>query len=236
MNFNTPVPKVIINAPPRSGTAYFLFLIEYTFNQLFNIDNEHSPDIYRSTLRSHNPEMLLATFPKTTLQTSIIRNPLDLIPSIVTKTIGGLGNTVSLGKAMPHELDLIPPNDEFILGQIQVYSKYLEFALKNIDNLTLFTFEQITQEPDFVMDKILNKLNISKRIEYSLFELLNLADKYIVYHKLAEYGYNNPLPIPQDSLIKKPKIYYELKEQMLSVEETKPLMNLYDLVKQKITS
>lgn len=211
--------KIMINSSPRSGSAW---LQSNLMNAMFEIIKNKDQDFKENFLsRTHTPEMLLGMFPANILQTTIIRNPLDIIPSIITKTYGGLGSTVSLGINMPHEMKQIPEDDHFIDGQVKVAKKYLENTLKNFDNLHAFTFEDVTQNMQFVVDTFVKELGLS-HIELNSNEILmTRAKNNIETFNYGHPGYSNAVPVEE-----KPEVYYRIKEK---VEKSKSVASLTDL-------
>jgi len=135
--------RILINSAPRSATTWLQFILYHHKITSLNINNiKYGPDIYSPAfiIRSHVPVTLLAKFDDIT-QTTILRDPLDLIPSIVTKTAGGLRDSVISGIPQPIERDYANL-ESLIMDKFTVNIEYvvkhllgLEADNKNIDNL-----------------------------------------------------------------------------------------------------
>lgn len=221
--------KIMINSSPRSGTAWLQTCIVNALGLSLKQENLDHEWYDRHLSRSNTPEMLLGKFPNGVVQSTIIRNPLDIIPSIITKTYGGLGNTVTLGISMPHEYTQMPSKINFINGQIKVAKKYVEYTTKNVDNLFAFTFEDVTKDVQSVVDRIFKELELDIVSLGDVNKLIELAKENIETFKYEHPGHNNPLPIEQ-----KPDIYYEIKDMVRHGEGFDHLMYLYDQCVDKI--
>lgn len=210
----------MINSSPRSGSAWMQYAISYYMGSMFNDQEKYSFENFLS--RTHTPEMLLGVFPENTIQTIIIRNPLDIIPSIITKTYGGLGDTVSLGVNMPHEMKHIPEDSHFIDGQIKVAKKYFENTLKNFDNLYAFTFEDVIENFQFVLNTFLTKFNLPDIEVHEKNIIMPLARRSIETFDYGHPGYSNALPVNE-----KPEVYYRIKEKVRNADGIDDLMEIY---------
>jgi hypothetical protein len=159
-------------------------------------------------VRSNTPVILQAKFDDI-LQTSILRSPADIIASIVTKTMGGLGNTVTSGVPMPHEYNELPPLERLVADQFGIYKLWTSTLIENLDRVKAFTFDQITKNPEFVINSIMKNFDA----EYTVLSNDKISDAIedakvkIFQHNKGDIGFNNPLPVD-----KKPDIYNEIKE------------------------
>lgn len=196
--------QIIINAMPRSAAAWLQFLLARAISPNKQINTSVIPDYNDFVIRMNNPAVLYAKFDDFT-QVNIIRNPFDIIPSVITKTYGGIGDTVSNGIAMPSEMPKFDM-DSHIKAQISMYKGYSEAALINRDRLKLFTFDQVTKNIEYVTSALLGE---EKKLynEY-IPNYITWSKPRIRTHDLSEPGYNNALPE------KKPDIYYEIKDRL----------------------
>ena len=212
--------KVIINSAPRSAHAWLQFLLIHELDDSRQIDiGEGNSDKF--IIRSNVPIMTYAKF-EDIQQVTILRNPIDLLPSIITKTLGGLGNTVSSGIPMPHEYTDEPDISRLMNDQFNIYNLWLKGIEKNIDNLSVFTFEDVVNDFEFVTKHILKFHNIEclniKNINKD--KLIELAKNRIDVHDKGNYGFNNPIPVEQ-----KPSIYYVVKN---IIEESNRIQDALD--------
>lgn len=216
--------RLIINSSPRSGQAWLEFLI------LNSLSFNHRSDKNNILIRTHVPLMLYAKFDDI-FQTIILRNPIDIIPSIVTKTMGGFGSNIVSGVSMPHEANHLPDLKRLILDQIEIYHNYTEGIIKNINDIIPFTFEQVTQDIEFTIKTLQKIINYDGTVygNEEINNLIELARKRIVQHNKGEIGFNNPVPIDI-----KPNVYYEAKEIVNNIIEIKQSIDIYEEAKHKI--
>ena len=144
--------RVLINASPRSGHTWLQYLLVNSLKERQHINLGDTVNEF--VVRSNNPVILHARFDDI-LQTSILRSPEDIIASIVTKTMGGLGNTVTSGVPMPHEYNELPPLERLVADQFGIYKLWSSTLIENLDRVKAFTFDQITNDPGFVISSIM---------------------------------------------------------------------------------
>lgn len=220
--------KILINSAPRSGHAWLQYLLLKSVNfdnniSMGEIDNQF-------IIRENVPVALLSNF-SDIKQCTILRNPLEIIPSVVTKTIGGFGNTRTMSVSMPHENNNLPSLKELIDGEFNVYKRWSGSIVKNIKNLEAFTFDQVCNNPEFVVDDVMSNFEYEyfKVKNINMEQLLREARQGITQHDKGDPGFNNPLPIN-----KKPDIYYEalnIVENHIRIEES---FKLFELAKNEI--
>lgn len=220
--------KVIINSSPRSGHAWLQWLLLHSLEQ----KNVHIGDISNDDfiIRTNAPVILLGRFDGM-VQTTILREPKDIIPSIITKTFGGFGNTIASSIAMPHEYNELPPKDVFVRDQIDVYHRWASGIQMNIENLIPFTFDQVTKDPNFTVETILSNFDRKYNAPNNL-DLETLKEKaamQISMHDKGNIGYNNAVPVD-----KKPDIYYELLDLTLADPRIQELDILYHQVSKSV--
>lgn len=208
--------KIIINAFPRSGSAWLQFLI-----------HSHKIDTFKSAqwsgnikansfvIRMHSPVTLLGQFDGIS-QISILRDPVDAIASVITKALAGFGTKVVGGIPLPAEHETLHPT-QLILEHLDVYENYMYAIEKNIDSLKVFTFEQITTDIEFVIKEILNENADNKQIPF-----LMKSAKQMVRTFTNEAAANNALPVD-----KKPESYYDIKEQIFKSSRFDTVNKMY---------
>lgn len=223
--------RVLINSSPRSGHTWLQYLL---FNSLKNSNGINlGATVDSFIVRTNVPVILNATF-KDIIQVSILRNPQDLIPSIVTKTMGGLGNNVTSGIPMPHEMGNLPSLEKLVEDQFGIYKLWSGSMINNLDKVMAFTFEQATTDTEFVMSSIMKNFNIDYNIvlNQDIPSSIEHARRRIIQHDKGEVGFNNAVPVD-----KKPDVYYQIKEIVDSHKLLDSALNMYnessDLIKQE---
>jgi len=212
--------RILINSAPRSATTWLQFILYHHKITSFNINNiKYGPDIYSPAfiIRSHVPVTLLAKFDDIT-QTTILRDPLDLIPSIITKTAGGLRDSVVSGIPQPIERDYANL-ESLIIDKFIVYKNYAHGIEKNIKNLKPFTFDQVTLNIEYVVKHLLGLEADNKNID----NLKKSAKKTIRVYDKGDLGLNNALPVN-----KKPDVYYKVKDMLLNNKEFDEIQKIYE--------
>jgi len=212
--------RILINSAPRSATTWLQFILYHHKITSLNINNiKYGPDIYSPAfiIRSHVPVTLLAKFDDIT-QTTILRDPLDLIPSIVTKTAGGLRDSVISGIPQPIERDYASL-ESLIIDKFSVYKNYAHGIEKNIKNLKPFTFDQVTLNIEYVVKHLLGLEADNKNID----NLKKSAKKTIKVYDKGDLGLNNALPVD-----KKPDVYYKVKDMLLNNKGFDEIQKIYE--------
>jgi hypothetical protein len=191
----------------------------YNYKTTLFKDLTYAPDITSDSfvIRANSPITLLAKFEGIT-QMTVLRNPLDLIPSSVTRSMHGLGDNVILGISAPHENNYVNV-DRLILSSFDVYKYYLYGIEKNIKNLKAFTFEQVTSDINYVLKELIGVDVSNENIE----SLKKSAYYKINTHNKGDIGINNALPVE-----KKPKVYYEAKDTLLNHKNFNDIQKLYE--------
>jgi hypothetical protein len=216
--------KILINSAPRSGTAWLQYVL-YKHKISLLKDVEYGGNIYVDSfiLRVHTPVALLAKFDGIT-QTTILRDPVDLIPSVITKIMSGLGNSIVSGIAQPHEYNYVSL-DRLIMEHFYVYKNYAYGIEKNIKNLKPFTFEQVTSDIEYVVKSLLDMDAKNSDIE----TLKSEAKNQIRVHDKGEPGYNNAVPVE-----KKPDPYDQAKDLLLNTKGFDKIQKIYEDTKSLI--
>jgi hypothetical protein len=169
----------------------------------------------------HHPIALYAKY-DTINQIYIAREPKELIASIVTKTLGGLGDTVSNGIAMPPEFDSKTSISSLIVNQLHMFENYSRCALANTDRIKIYTFDTITKNIEAVVK---NELGENYDVPNSdIPYLLEKAKSWIKVHNTGHPGFNNGVPT------EKPKEYYDVLT-ILNTFNLDKVNELYERVK-----
>jgi hypothetical protein len=213
--------RVLINASPRSGHTWLQYLLVNSLKESQHINLGDTVNEF--VVRSNNPVILHARFDDI-LQTSILRSPEDIIASIVTKTMGGLGNTVTSGVPMPHEYNELPPLERLVADQFGIYKLWSSTLIENLDRVKAFTFDQITNDPGFVINSVMKNFGADYDVlsNDKLSDAIDDARVKIFQHNKGDIGFNNPLPVE-----KKPDIYYEIKEIAKNHPQMSTSLKLY---------
>lgn len=124
-------PSIILDSAPRSANRWLNAAVHQAFPQAFQ---------RWGYLHQHNADTYKICKDKFDIVASIIRNPLDSLAS----------NLVVFGVK----------EDADIIKEIQVITKILEEINANKDKISIFTFEEVTQNTEKVIEIIGSKLNL----------------------------------------------------------------------------
>jgi len=222
--------RILINSSPRSGHTWLQYLLLNSLKNSNGVNMGATVDDF--IVRTNVPVILNAIF-KDILQVSILRNPQDIIPSIVTKTMGGLGSNITSGIPMPHEMGNLPPIEKLVEDQFGIYKLWSSTMIENLDKVMAFTFDQVTTDTEFVMHSIMKHFSVdySVVLNENIPSSIQHARIRIMQHDKGEIGFNNPVPID-----KKPDVYYKIKDIVDNHKLLKPTLHFYndacDLIKQ----
>lgn len=214
--------RILVNASPRSGHTWLQYLLLKSINFDRSVSMGEIEDKF--IIRTNAPVILLGSFTDI-IQATVLRNPLDIIPSIVTKTMGGIGNTVTSSIPMPHEYNNLPPLEMLVDDQFDVYKRWAGSTIKNIDEVFAFTFDQMINSPGFVVETVMSNFDY----EYTKIEdrdmeyLMSEARRMINQHDKGHPAFNNPLPVDT-----KPDIYYQIKDIVESHPRLQESIDLFD--------
>jgi hypothetical protein len=214
--------KILINSSPRSAHAWFQAVLLNSIGREKKISQGDIDDQF--VIRSNTPAMLFGKFDDI-IQTTILRDPASIIPSIVTKTMGGLGTTTTAGIAMPHEYSKNIDLNGLIDHQFSVYKRWVDGVTNNLDRVLPFTFDQVVNDIEFCVKTVLDNFDIEYYL-YSNDELPGLLDnmsKQIRIHDKGDIGFNNALPVD-----KKPEIYYKAFDIIQNHSKLQNATNMYN--------
>lgn len=212
--------QIIINSMPRSGSTWSQYLLAKSINRrggspldsdINTINTSPIPSFDNNFVSRSNNIMGLYGIYDIIKQVTIVRNPKDVIASVITKTYGGAGDTVSNGVVIPAEIPDFNMN-EHIYAQIQIYKGYANATLDNFKNLNVFTFNQVTEDINFFTEFMLGK-DLSLLNEDSS-KFLEKARKEIRVHPLSHPGYTNAVPEEKPKIYNKAKLFFTIKENL----------------------
>jgi len=205
---------------PRSGSTWSQYLLAKSINRrggspldssINTINTSPIPSFDNNFVSRSNNIMGLYGIYDIIKQVTIVRNPKDVIASVITKTYGGAGDTVSNGVVIPAEIPDFNM-DEHIYAQIQIYKGYANATLDNFKNLNVFTFNQVTEDINFFTEFMLGK-DLSLLNEDSS-KFLEKARKEIRVHPLSHPGYTNAVPEEKPKIYNKAKLFFTIKENL----------------------
>lgn len=131
--FNPTSPSILFDAPARSANVWTVELLHQAFPSAFQrwgYINQHNPESFEKITHSFD---CIAT---------VVRNPIDSIAS----------------QAIMFKTNLT--NNREVSGLIQKNIYILESIFKNKNNITIFTFETATQNPENLVSVVSNIINI----------------------------------------------------------------------------
>lgn len=204
---------------PRSGSTWAQYLLAKSINRkdgnpidsdIQSVNTSPIPGDNNFVMRSNNIIGLYGKY-DSIKQVTILRSPQDVIPSVITKTYGGAGDTVSNGVVIRAEIPDFNMN-EHIYAQIQIYKGYAKAALDNFKNLNVFTFDQVTSDINFFTEVMLGKeLSLSNE---DCGKFLEKAKNEIRVHPLPHPGYTNAVPEQKPKIYNKAKLFFTIKENL----------------------
>jgi hypothetical protein len=230
------MPKIVINSNPRTGISRLLEFVRIAYNRTNKKDYGEYSNRKDFVIWTHVPVMLLSNFDDI-LQITIVRNPDDVIASICNKLDSGVGLDVHDNQIAYHNpnLNLFKDRSEYISHTVNSasleYLSYLENIKNNFDNLLVFSFEQITQDIDLVINKIAQYFNE----EYKSFtkeETLKITD--IVHEKWKREEHKLFLLSNRGPIQTKSKSYYEFKKCFIDTEIRNQLYKSYNEILKQI--
>jgi len=231
--------KILLNSSPRTGMARLLQYLRIVYKRTDLVNNgEYGEYSNRKDfiLWAHSPITILAIF-KDVLQITIIRNPDEVIPSICDKIYSGVGldvydNTQSKSKI---NFDLYEDITEYMNQSVYStsleYMSYLDNTINNFENLLVFSFYDIVNNVDFIIDTICSKIdekylpinkNIIEEIDKVTHERWQLEEK-------DGYERANRGPVKTKS-----EEYYKFKDIFLNNDLRPQLLEKYNFLINKI--
>lgn len=157
--------KIIINSVPRSASQFMMDAIRDMFYH-----NDRDYNDYANSGEwaqdnnfikvAHEPLLFLANFDDI-YQINILREPIDCISSQVFKSAYGFGGSTIVGRP-----EIVDGNMEFfrtkknefleesMYQESKMWMGYTHGAMKNINKVIPFTFEQVTKKPAEVLEAI----------------------------------------------------------------------------------
>lgn len=210
---NNKKGHIYVNSHPRSGTTYFVRLLEIRYG--FWEGNNH---LLTKVWKEHFPQVLLSDIPDT-LQISIVRDPIDCLSSA---TIKDIGDFISVQK---------PDKDEFynlyFKYKVEGYNRYLDNLIKTNTNVLPVSFESVTSEKPYLIEKIdsLVSLEPIQNFEESYQRSINAMKKSNNHN-----SFHNNYPMF------KPPIYAGYKEKIQSYKDTilKETYEKYNYLKSEV--
>jgi hypothetical protein len=188
---------IYINSHPRSGSTYFVSLLENRYGFWENT-NEH---LLSTIWKEHYPQVLLADIPDT-IQISIVRDPIDCLSSSVIKDMGDFVTTYKPNRSEFYDL--------YFKHKIEVYNKYIDNIIYNSDNLLAISFESVVSKDPSIIEIVdgLTSLVPAKDFKDS-------SDAAAMSMKKS----NTYTPFHNNYPMFKPPIYEEYKEKIKSYKE-----------------
>ncbi len=170
---------MLLTTFPRSGSHFLRSSINLNYNIEENIDKSHSMKI-----RGEN-------------EVTIIRNPKDCIPSVVSMN-ALMHSQLYLPK---YDLDLI--FTQRIKRICQAYIDFMEFYYENIKKIYPIKFDDLILNPDYEIKKLLNHYNIKYNYKKSSIELEDDYELHFIpsSKNIREYDriYNLAIPLVENA-------------------------------------
>lgn len=136
------IKDICIQSAPRSANTYLLYNLK---------DIDYRLEV-RKTTKVHD-----FTFPNPdSVFVSILRNPYDAAISNATMSLNGTSETLTGGHFQ-----------SLIVNIIKEFDLFLDYLEKNINSIIPFTFEQIENNPEKVIDFILKETGYNEEYKFN---------------------------------------------------------------------
>jgi hypothetical protein len=229
------MPRIIVNSNPRTGMSRLLEFVRIAYNRTDQKKLGEYSNRKDFVIWTHVPFMLLSEF-RDVLQITIVRDPDDVIPSICDKLDSGVGLDVHDNQITYHNpnSDLFQTRSEYVSNSVNSasleYLSYLDNIKNNFNNILVFSFEQVIDNIELVIDTIAKSFNE----EYKGFtkeEVLGIDD--LIHEKWKTEEGERSLRSNRGPSISKPESYYNFKETFINSEIRNELQKSYmDILKQ----
>ena len=228
--------KILLNSYPRTGMSFLGNLLRVAFKR--NLSDEYGEYSNREDffLWSHTPVMLLGKFDGIA-QITIVRDPIEVIPSLAAKLDSGIGLSVHDSQITyhnPHK-ESFESYEEYVQHTITSMSdeflSYLENTLNNFDDLIVVSFDDVVNDTkktiDFIMDSVKQDFT-----ELSESEILIINDIY--YNQCQEEDESIPVAARRMPVTEKPQEYYDFKDALLKSDKIDKLVDAYGKIQERI--
>jgi hypothetical protein len=229
------MPRIIINSNPRTGIARLLEFVRIAYNRTNKKEYGEYSNRKDFVVWTHVPFMLLSEF-KDVLQITIVRNPDEVIPSICNKLDSGVGLDVHDNQITYHNpnLDLFESHSEYVSHSVNSasleYLSYLDNTKNNFNNILVFSFEQVINNIELVIDTIAKHFD-EKYKSFTKEEILQIDS--LIHEKWKTEEGENLLKSNRGPTISKSESYYNFKETFINSEIRNELQKSYtDILKQ----
>ena len=239
--------RIAIVAPPRSATTTMFNHVRDSFLHT-DFDAAQPREAGEWSQRdswvivSHEPIMLLADIESVVVST-IVRNPVDFLASIITKHAYGFGDATIVGRpeiVEEHMRRIRDNKDKWIEEEIHqeslMWEGYTHHANRRVDKIYPFTFEQVSSQ---ILTVIQNLHEATAQIDPNRGPI-RLRTQEEIDETEREWRYQQKKDINQSSgatngfPIEKPAEYYEIKDAIVKFDRVKRLQDLYEDTLEKI--
>jgi hypothetical protein len=231
------MPKIVVNAHPRTGMSRLLNYLRVSYDRTNNESNGEYSNRDNFILWTHLPAMLLGNFDNKLLQTTIVRKPDDLIPSICDKLDSGIGLDVHDSQITYHNnnRDLFDNYFDYVNHSVNTssleYLSYLDNTLNNFDNLLVFSFEDVINK----VERVVGKINKSFEETYKILTSKEIQHiDGVVHKKWKEEEGERLIRANRGPTNSKEQSYYVFKENFLNNKFRSELNDKYYTVLEKI--
>lgn len=225
--------KVLVNSYPKSGTTMFTNAINMAIGPLELEGTKQMPLPYGKNWVTwkHENIILMGNFGDDVIICNILRNPIDAISSNVDRWFSGFTGNVIQGvpvhnpKIINRNPELTEENRGFIEHQKDMYMTYLKSLYLNFNNITVFTYEQLKNNPEQCVNNIiaLSNEDYSRANHYHTRSLLckSPSERGTHYQAIRDYLSNNLQEIND--------LYLEVLDMVKEKQATYPIaMNPWD--------
>lgn len=233
--------KILINAPPRSGSAFLFTAARAMYSHDIRDDLDHmvSGEWHQSDnwiTIGHEPILFRGIIPDVTM-TTVLRDPIDTISSQILKSTYGFSNRTIAGKQeiIDAHMEFLNDNQEEYLQEslyqeCRMWSGYTYGAMLAIDRIVPYTFEQVTQKTPEVLSTLYSIAGSSddyrKINQEDIDEMVARITKVAQNDPAFASGAANGLPT------KKPEEYFIIREAVRKYSMIPAILDEYEEAKE----
>jgi hypothetical protein len=205
---------IYVNSHPRSASTYLVRLLQTRYGYWDNLNDHLLAPIWKE----HFQQVLLASIPST-LQITLVRDPIDCL---VSSTIKDIGDFVEV--TFPDSKNFY---DSYFKNKISVYNEYLDNTISNHSGLMPISFESVTLDIHNIVEKIDSVVDLIpiEQLDLSIDKAVNAMKKSNNYNF---FHHNYPM--------NKTNLYNEYKKTISSYKDNylKESYEKYNYLKSEI--
>jgi hypothetical protein len=233
--------KILLNSPPRSGSAFLFSAARamYSHDKRDDLDHMVSGEWHQTDnwiISAHEPVLFRGVVPDITM-TTVLRDPIDTISSQILKSTYGFSNRTIAGKQeiVDAHMDFLKNKQEEYLQEslyqeCRMWSGYTYGAMLAIDRIVPYTFEQVTQKTPGVLSTLYNiagsSNNYREMDQQAIDEMITRITGAVQDDPAFSSGAANGLPT------QKPEEYFIIREAVKKYSMIPAILDEYEKAKE----